>query len=123
MLYELATGNNAVTSLAWDAPRNTLYAGTDCAYVDRLGYNHGYRRAKIPRSRRKKNPCKSLYSLPGHRRPNIMMTVDATELDDEEGVNDDDCYWPTDAPHSENYFGYAFDNGRHQLRQSFHVAS
>lgn len=29
MVYEIATGNNAVLSLAWDAPRSTLYAATE----------------------------------------------------------------------------------------------
>ena len=38
LVYELATGNNAVHSLAWDAPRATLYAATECDAMDRMGY-------------------------------------------------------------------------------------
>ena len=47
LVYELATGNNAVHSLAWDAPRATLYAVTECDAMDRMGYRHDYRQARI----------------------------------------------------------------------------
>lgn len=43
-LYELATGNNTVGDIAWDAPRSTLYAQTECEYVDGLGRNSDYRK-------------------------------------------------------------------------------
>ncbi|QRW11836.1 WD40 domain protein [Ceratobasidium sp. AG-Ba] len=36
-VYELATGNNAVTSLAWDSSNNALYAATERNYYD---YRH-----------------------------------------------------------------------------------
>lgn len=36
-VYELATGNNAVNSMAWDASNNTLYASTECPNMDRQG--------------------------------------------------------------------------------------
>ena len=48
LVYELATGNNAVQGLVWDAPRNTLYAATECTYMDRMGYTNEYKRAQIP---------------------------------------------------------------------------
>ena len=48
LVYELATGNNAVHSLAWDAPRTTLYAATECSALDRAGIRHGYRRLRMP---------------------------------------------------------------------------
>jgi hypothetical protein len=47
VVYELATGNNSATSLAWDSERNALYAATECFYFDRMGNDHGYRKARI----------------------------------------------------------------------------
>ncbi|KAG8731631.1 hypothetical protein FRC11_003223 [Ceratobasidium sp. 423] len=47
-VYELSTGNNAVQSLAWDAHNNTLYAATECLYLDRVGTSRGYRKAITP---------------------------------------------------------------------------
>ncbi|CUA74739.1 Myosin heavy chain kinase B [Rhizoctonia solani] len=97
-VYELATGNNGVQSLAWDAGNNCLYAATDCRYMDRLGYHHDYRYAKVPKDQ----------PLPGF---------------EEEGEEYDDCYadkdyykdgdrcWPKPACHKENYFGYLYDAG------------
>ncbi|KAI0057346.1 hypothetical protein BV25DRAFT_1432852 [Artomyces pyxidatus] len=49
-LYELSTGNNQVNALAWDEPRQTLYAATECCYKDRNGYRIGYRAAQFPDS-------------------------------------------------------------------------
>ncbi|CAG7853189.1 SubName: Full=Uncharacterized protein {ECO:0000313/EMBL:CCA76996.1} [Serendipita indica DSM 11827] len=49
-VYELGTGNNAIQDLAWDSRHNSLYALSECIYMDRLGGYHGYRRARIPRS-------------------------------------------------------------------------
>ncbi|KAI0040948.1 hypothetical protein FA95DRAFT_792933 [Auriscalpium vulgare] len=46
-LYELSTGNNVVNALAWDRKRQTLYAATDCPWMDRIGYHHGYRPARF----------------------------------------------------------------------------
>ena len=41
-LYELATGNTWVQSMAWDAATRSLVASGECAYVDRLGGYCGY---------------------------------------------------------------------------------
>ena len=92
-VYDLASGNNAVNSLAWDAEHNVLYAATECAYVDRLGYNHGYREAKISRQQ---------------------------ELDPSASGNEEEyrC-WPETAFHNEGYFGYAFDAGDHRICEIF----
>ncbi|KAK4705677.1 hypothetical protein P7C70_g523, partial [Phenoliferia sp. Uapishka_3] len=49
-LYSLATGNNLVRSLAWQASTNSLWAATDCLYADRVGGHHGYRPAENIRS-------------------------------------------------------------------------
>ncbi|KAF8598017.1 hypothetical protein BDV93DRAFT_354678 [Ceratobasidium sp. AG-I] len=86
-VYELATGNNGVSSLAWDAERNSLYAATETSHMDRLGNHHDYRRAKIPK--------------------HSNMSHD----DDEDGER---C-WPKGAMHGEDQFGYAFDAGDHRL--------
>ncbi|KDQ19040.1 hypothetical protein BOTBODRAFT_52225 [Botryobasidium botryosum FD-172 SS1] len=47
-LYELATGNNDVTALAWDAPRCALYAQTECGFIDHTGRHSEYRKFKGP---------------------------------------------------------------------------
>jgi len=47
-VYELATGNNDVMSLAWDAPRHTLYAQTECEFIDHTGGHHEYRKFRGP---------------------------------------------------------------------------
>ncbi|KAI0719173.1 hypothetical protein C8T65DRAFT_803280 [Cerioporus squamosus] len=104
MVYELATGNNAVRALSWDAKRNALYAATECDYMDRNGYHHGYRRARIPKWAR-------LY-------PEEAGEDDDEDMDDEEYDSDDDDSeenWPENAYHSEDSFGYAYDAGEHTL--------
>jgi hypothetical protein len=45
-LYELATGNTEVGSLAWDAATRTLLAASGCPYQDRLGGSHEYGQAQ-----------------------------------------------------------------------------
>jgi len=49
--YELATGNDTVSSLGWDNKRTRLYAALDCDYVTRMGTFMDYRRAKLPRGK------------------------------------------------------------------------
>jgi hypothetical protein len=117
MLYELATGNNGVASLAWDALRSTLYAATDCINMDRNGYHHGYRPAKIPNSRR--------YAHTADKPPKPVKEDDMDEdYEDEDGDDysddddwDGDEYWPERAAHKETHFGYAFDSGDHRLSE------
>ena len=46
IVYELATGNNSVNTVIWNARNTTLYAATACEWQDHLGYFHGYRRAR-----------------------------------------------------------------------------
>lgn len=41
-LYELATGNTDVVSLQWHAPSRSLFASTDCDYIDRHGNDYDY---------------------------------------------------------------------------------
>ncbi|CAE6407089.1 unnamed protein product [Rhizoctonia solani] len=95
-VYELATGNNAVQSLAWDAQNHCLYAATECEYMDRHGYRRGYRRAKIPKG----------------QRFGIMGGDGKIEYYEDE---DDGRCWPEAAWHREDYFGYLFDAGDHRI--------
>ncbi|EPT01366.1 hypothetical protein FOMPIDRAFT_1120657 [Fomitopsis schrenkii] len=106
-VYELATGNNKVVSMAWDPKRSALYAATECIYMGRMGSHHDYRKARIPRW--------------AHRQP--MVDSDAAEEgedeedddDDDDDLDDDKRYWPDHAYHGEDHFGYAFDSGDHRL--------
>ncbi|RPD72488.1 hypothetical protein L226DRAFT_588175, partial [Lentinus tigrinus ALCF2SS1-7] len=105
MVYELATGNNAVRAISWDEKRNTLYAATECDYMDRNGYHHGYRRGRIPKWAR--------------LNPQEAGTDDEEDMYDEEydsdDYDDDGENWPEDAHHSEDSFGYAYDAGENTL--------
>ncbi|TCD63391.1 hypothetical protein EIP91_005599 [Steccherinum ochraceum] len=110
IVYELATGNNGVNSLAWDAPRSTLFAATQSEYIDRQGYRHGYRNARIPKTKWNQR----------HTGENWDESEDTG--DEEEADEDYNHGWPQRAFHEENAFGYAFDCGRHQiLRYKFGV--
>jgi len=113
MVYELATGNNGVASLAWDAPRSTLYAATECNYMDRMGNHYDYRPAKIPGSRR---------GIPPEKKSKMVGEGDdgddeewEDEDEDEDEDYDGDEFWPSKASHKETHFGYAFDSGEHRL--------
>ncbi|CAE7182034.1 unnamed protein product [Rhizoctonia solani] len=101
-VYELSTGNNSVQSLAWDAQNNCLYAATECQHMDRLGYHHDYRYAKIPKS---------------------QEFDEGMEYDDDDGKDyyiDEERCWPKPAWHKEDYFGYIYDAGIHLiLRYAF----
>ncbi|KAI0351722.1 hypothetical protein OH77DRAFT_1523848 [Trametes cingulata] len=124
-VFELATGNNSVCALAWDDVRSTLYAATECPGEDRNGYTHDYRPAKIPRwaelvPEGRRNPFVNL----NHADMDVDEIEDEDEEEDEcsdeyeyDSLEDDDGehYWPKDAYHSENHFGYAYDAGEHML--------
>ena len=103
IVYELATGNNGVVSMAWDAPRSTLFAATRCSYRDRLGYC----RAKIPKQYDQYHKTDSL------ARGGAEMDVDGDESEDEDCL-EERC-WPERAYHDETYFGIALDAGGHRL--------
>ncbi|KAI0719864.1 hypothetical protein C8T65DRAFT_635436 [Cerioporus squamosus] len=102
-------GDRSQSIKTWDirAPRhgrNALYAATECDHMDRNGYHHGYRRARIPTWAR-------LY-------PEETGEDDDEDMDDEEYDSDDDDSeenWPENAYHSEDSFGYAYDAGEHTL--------
>lgn len=109
IMYELATGNNAVISMAWDAPRSTLFAATECSYMDRLGYHHDYRRAKIPK---RYDPDQ----VSSQDLQDQGMNIDNDEDEEEDEDDDyDERYWPKQAHHLETDFGCAFDSGEHRL--------
>ncbi|KAG8730493.1 hypothetical protein FRC12_020235 [Ceratobasidium sp. 428] len=84
-VYELATGNNRVQSLAWDPTRNHLYAATECSYQDWMGYRHDYE-----------------YTESGKRW--------TPESEDRRPKS-----WPENAWHLENHFDYMFDAGDHRI--------
>ncbi|KAG8729926.1 hypothetical protein FRC11_007719 [Ceratobasidium sp. 423] len=87
-IYELATGNNRVNSLAWDAEHDSLFALTSCSY-DRSG-SYAYRQADIPQRR-------------GASHPNNMHQDSKPRC------------WPRQAWHAEDYFEYAFDAGEDRV--------
>ncbi|KAI4528798.1 hypothetical protein K525DRAFT_183160 [Schizophyllum commune Loenen D] len=118
LVYELATGNNAVHSLAWDAPRATLYAATECDAMDRMGYRHDYRQARVRdfkiHDRRGQPPePQSSQESKGKGKGN-EMDVDAEDEEDEEDYGHDRG-WPDRSSHNEDYFGYPWDCGYHRL--------
>ncbi|KAJ7184810.1 hypothetical protein C8R46DRAFT_1343810 [Mycena filopes] len=95
-VYELATGNNAVNGMTWDAPRSTLYVSTVCEYMD-MGEHFGYRRAKGPSA------------------DAMMMELDSEDEDEDSEDEDEAPCWPQRAAHAEDYFGHLFDAGDHRL--------
>ncbi|KAI0351720.1 hypothetical protein OH77DRAFT_1429291 [Trametes cingulata] len=102
LVYELGTGNTSVRALSWDAQHTTLYATTECDYMDRLGYTHGYRAAHIPGWAKK---------VPEEE----PERTEEDEYDEDEDDWDGEHCWPERAPHEERYFGYAYDAGEHVL--------
>ncbi|KAF5350893.1 hypothetical protein D9758_010534 [Tetrapyrgos nigripes] len=87
-VYELATGNNAVDDLAWDGLRNTLYAATSCPEMDRIGYTHDYRRARIPKAQLGKFRFPNLQDgcwVEGDYDPDEMGEEGETPEDDDDG--------------------------------------
>jgi len=109
-LYELATGNHSVMSLAWDSARSTLFAATECEYMDRLGNHHGYRPAKIPKGPYNKEAYGDWYD------ENLDHDEEMADEDEEDEDDfDDEHFWPERAHHDEAAFGYTFDSGDHRL--------
>ncbi|KDQ56993.1 hypothetical protein JAAARDRAFT_194182 [Jaapia argillacea MUCL 33604] len=109
IVYELATGNNSVSALAWDSERSSLYAATECQYMDRMGNHYDYRRAKIP---------KASDDVPTEESTPIELNFgeDGDDDDeDEDDYDDDERCWPKRAWHAENYFGHTFDAGEHRI--------
>jgi len=110
-VYELATGNNIVVGMAWDSTHGSLYAATECNYVDRQGFHHDYRKAKMPKS--------SARSPEVTTRPSTQEHPDGEDGDEESDSSDpdddDERAWPKQAFHAEDYFGYTFDAGDHLI--------
>ncbi|KIJ66737.1 hypothetical protein HYDPIDRAFT_26162 [Hydnomerulius pinastri MD-312] len=136
VVYELATGNNAVISMVWDDTRNALYAATECeyltSYMSHESYNKDYRRATIPKWQTEKVPTilKSSTREAGPSGVNRDAAEDPTG-DDTDWVDEDDSYdgeededdfeygggrrWPKQAEHAEDYFGHTFDASQHRV--------
>ncbi|KAI0072967.1 hypothetical protein K474DRAFT_1678259 [Panus rudis PR-1116 ss-1] len=128
VVYDLSTGNNAVEVLAWDSKRSTLYAATECMYVDRLGGFHGYRHARKPNFQEVCDNSSESGSEAGDELPSGIdrpepdddedMASDDDEEDEEEiedDWDDEDQNWPKDAYHGENYYGKMYDAASHTL--------
>ncbi|KAI0701872.1 WD40-repeat-containing domain protein [Cerioporus squamosus] len=143
-VYELSTGNNSVTGLAWDHTRSSLFVATECRYVNRMGLRTGYRRARIPRWATWKAVDKE-YRAHKEAVKDGTATADTDAedgtyggmdypdvyddyLDDGEGVESEsedeedidegysaDMRWPQKCFHKEDFFGYAYDAGEHVL--------
>ncbi|PIL35384.1 hypothetical protein GSI_02110 [Ganoderma sinense ZZ0214-1] len=114
VVYELGTGNNRVCALNWDAKRSALYATTECDYMDRNGYTHDYRHARIPRWARLDPEDRA-----DDRDADMEDEDDEYDQDDDEydslDDDDDEHNWPKSAYHNESFFGYAYDAGEHVL--------
>ncbi|KDQ19037.1 hypothetical protein BOTBODRAFT_52223 [Botryobasidium botryosum FD-172 SS1] len=109
-LYELSTGNTSVSGLVWDAPRSTLYAQTECDYVDRNGHYHGYRTYRAPKRERA-----AMRGMDGGEDDD---SEDEEENEEDEGEEDEDEWercWPSNAFHDEQSFEYGYDSGEHSL--------
>ncbi|KAJ7056197.1 WD40 repeat-like protein [Mycena amicta] len=109
-LYELATGNNSVSDLAWDAPRQTLLAVTECDSMDRNGTVHDYRWARI------RKHGQEWLRTDGEENDDENMEEDDSDEDSQGSEDYDEEYgWPNDAWHNEKSFGVAFDAGDHRI--------
>ncbi|KAJ7637301.1 hypothetical protein DFH06DRAFT_1054424 [Mycena polygramma] len=96
-VYDLATGNNEVEGMAWDAHRNVLYVSTFNTNVDKNCQHDGYRPAK---------------------HPELDAAEDDSMGDDDYDLDEDGDFlfaWPITAAHTEDYFGYVFDAGEHRI--------
>lgn len=107
-VYDLATGNNSVSGMAWNDERNELVAATYCRSVDRNGCHFDYGPAKIPVEKDDDDE---------EEEDDEEDWVDEDEDDKDEEVEyqDTDQCWPGSAYHNETYFGHIFDSGDHRI--------
>jgi len=113
LVYDLSTGNNAVQGLAWDTDANSLYAATECLYVDRHGNHHDYRHAKIPKRNR---PLKTVDVEKERDDDDEELSDREFDSEDSDFEDEDECRgWPKNAYHDENYYGHIFDSGEHRI--------
>jgi hypothetical protein len=123
-VYELSTGNNAVVGMAWDSQHNSLYAATECRYMDRMGNSLEYRRAKVPADQRE-NHNHNQSQHDGDEDEDDEDGDEDEDVDDEDDDEDDDDYpqcWPKKAYHGEDFFGYMFDAGEHRIREQLFLS-
>lgn len=143
-VYELSTGNNAVSALAWDSARSALFVATECRYVNRMGVRSGYRRARIPRWATWKAVDKEYKVYKDAVKNGLAADMDEEyggmdypdvyddylddseeaedESEDEEDIDESysaDMRWPQKCFHKEDFFGYAYDAGEHVLCASY----
>ncbi|KAJ7593523.1 WD40-repeat-containing domain protein [Mycena floridula] len=110
MIYELATGNCAVSGLAWNAEQQTLYSAAHCRYVGRMGDYFDYRKVKKIKESREEDEDED------------MEDEDENDEDEDEDEDDEEedfelrC-WPKKSSHDERYFGHVFDAGSNRIFQ------
>lgn len=132
-VVEMSTGNNSVTSMVWNRKNTTLYAATECPWIDRFGNHYDYRASrphdlwKVPEALVKSAKTRAPGKTTGLRDATTNLS-DGYDSDDEESGSDipreesnvdknrmRTTYWPERAYHDENYFGAMFDSGSHSL--------
>ncbi|KAF8598014.1 hypothetical protein BDV93DRAFT_610057 [Ceratobasidium sp. AG-I] len=119
-VYELATGNNSVSFLAWDAERNSLYAATETSHMDQQGCNQ-YRRANIPEDSYNSHPRLRVLDIVSKMESRLDDLIECENSgfvcvgSDEDSFDGDERCWPINAMHNEDYFGYTFDAGQHRI--------
>ena len=89
-LYELSTGNCNVTELAWHKSSQTIFAITECEYVDRLGYKYY-----------------------GHDQ--MCRDEGDSDSNDDDSGNGDGGSWPKGAVHPKGFFKNNYDAGHNSL--------
>ncbi|KAI0635611.1 hypothetical protein C8Q77DRAFT_580545 [Trametes polyzona] len=139
-VYELSTGNNAVSAMVWDDVHTSLYVATTCPYTNKLGERTGYRKARVPTWATWASVEKNYKEYKATGSPIRAVKTSVPEVtvrdeDDERGYYDiesesegggdeddeiDEAYsadmrWPNKCFHKENYFGYAYDAGENVL--------
>ena len=95
--------------------------------MDRLGNTHDYRKAKLPSwnnclneedARRATQNTKEPITMGGAEGGDEEEDEDGSQDEDEDEDEDDHFHWPKRAVHSEDFFGYNFDSGTHNLCKS-----
>ncbi|TFK68580.1 WD40 repeat-like protein [Pluteus cervinus] len=121
VVYDLGTGNNAVSSLAWDEHRRTLYAAAPCEHVTRHGDRVDYRKLQVPKPPKNAKQQRNR-EAEGDGEDDAMDEDNDPEWedgDDDEGEYEYGNYagrgWPKKAQHGEDYYPHLFDAASHRL--------
>ncbi|KAI0789846.1 hypothetical protein C8Q75DRAFT_126910 [Abortiporus biennis] len=116
LVYDLSTGNTEVHALAWDSQRSTLYAATECNYMDRMGSTFDYRVARTPKFIRKREREQFKAQHGGGNAEGEDEEMDDEDYDDDDDDDEDEeIGWPNRAYHDEGFFGQMYDAADHSL--------